>query len=298
MVGLRQTAVARGNWSEIGEIATSRSQQPPWAPGASAPVKPRVAQLVRTIETEIIPRLVLAQRDAIRSSLPVAARTQQRKLDGGEIENFAALVLGQEIASIAAYINTMRAGGTSIEDIYLNLLAPAARRLGEFWVADLVDFTEVTIGVGRLQQILRELSPAFQNERECRSHGRRVLLSPAPSEQHSFGLIMVAEFFQRAGWDVWSDPALNVDEMVKVVRKEWFAVVGLSLSCEARLESLANVIRAIRRASRNRAVGVMVGGQVFTQHPELVALIGADAMATDGAQAVSRAGEMLALLAI
>jgi methanogenic corrinoid protein MtbC1 len=48
----------------------------------------------------------------------------------------------------------------------------------------------------------------------------------------------------------------------------------------------------------NRSIGVLVGGQVFIDHPELVALIGADATATDGKQAVTRAEDMLALLAI
>ena len=149
----------------------------------------------------------------------------------------------------------------------------------------------------RLQQLLHELGPAFRGEVEHREHGRRALLVPVPGEQHSFGLFMVAEFFRRAGWDVASGPPGSVAELVRLVRGEWFAVVGLSVSSDAKLDALASSIRAIRRASRNRAIGVLAGGPVFLEHPELVALVGADATATDGRQATVQARNLLALMA-
>ena len=65
------------------------------------------------------------------------------------------------------YVEALRAQGVSLESLYLDLLAGAARRLGEWWASDLCDFADVTVGVGRLQQILRELSPEFRAELEC-----------------------------------------------------------------------------------------------------------------------------------
>ena len=154
------------------------------------------------------------------------------------------------------------------------------------------------MGLGRLQQVLHELSPAFRGRGRAHEHGRRVLLVPVPGEQHSFGLQMVAEFFRRAGWDVWSGPQIaSGDDLVQLVRSEWFAVVGLSVGCETRIDALAAGIRAIRRASRNRAIGVLVGGPLFVAHPELVARVGADATAIDGGQAPLQAQNLLALLA-
>src|SRR4051812_20409857 len=85
-------------------------------------------------------------------------------------------------------------------------------------------------------------------------------------------------------------------ELVGTVRNHWFAVVGLSVSCDSRLDVLASCIHAIRRASRNRAIGVLVGGAVFVEHPELARRIGADATALDGRQAVLQAQNILALL--
>ena len=173
--------------------------------------------------------------------------------------------------------------GLPIETLYLDLLAPTARHLGDLWEADVCDFTQVTIGLGRLQQVLHELSHAFQSEMAAAaSLGRRVLLIPVPGEQHSFGLFMVAEFFRRAGWDVCGTEVDTRQDLVRTMRDQSFAVVGLSASCGTRLDALAASIRAARRASRNRGVGVMVGGPLFVGHPELVAHVGADATALDG----------------
>jgi MerR family transcriptional regulator, light-induced transcriptional regulator len=63
----------------------------------------------------------------------------------------------------------------------------------------------------------------------------------------------------------------------------------LSVGSEARLDQLAATICAIRRESRNRAIGVLVGGPILVEKPELAVMVGADATAADGPQAVLRA---------
>ena len=63
------------------------------------------------------------------------------------------------------------------------------------------------------------------------------------------------------------------------------------MASDGRIDALARAIREIRRASRNPKIGVLVGGQAFTEQPELTALVGADATATDGQQAVAEGGD-------
>jgi methanogenic corrinoid protein MtbC1 len=258
------------------------------------PAKQRLARIANTIESEIVPRLVLAHRGA--PGMAKGAARDGPTADAEQVARFANLILERDVGDALASIEELRARGVSLESVYLDLLAPAARHLGELWEADLCDFTQVTIGLWRLQQIVRELSPAFQTEGEHREHDRRVLLVPVRGEQHTFGLLMVADFFRRAGWDVWAGTPASLEELIAIARSEWFAVVGFSVSCETHLEGLASDILALRRASRNRGVGVMVGGKVFLEHPELAALVGADATAYDARQACSQAESLLALL--
>ena len=252
------------------------------------------ARLVRAIEEEVIPRLVLARRGASKTASSAAP-------DGSvpgtaEVLKFARLVLTADAAAANAYVTALHARGTPVETLYLDLLAPAARHLGDLWCADACDFATVTVGLGRLQQVLHELSPAFNGELEHREHGRRALLVPVPGEQHTFGLLMVVEFFRRAGWDVWSGTKGSGYDPVRLVRSEWFAVVGLSVGSETRIDALSTGIRAIRRASVNRDIGILVGGPIFIAHPELVARVGADATAMDGGQAALQAENLLTLL--
>ena len=252
----------------------------------------RMAQLARAIEQEIIPRLMLAHRAAQECpDLPaLAGETVSRQ----DVLDFAKLVLSQDDALAISCVHAMCARGISIERIYLDLLAPAARYLGDLWNEDLCDFTEVTVGLGRLQRVLRELSPEFGHLVEHPANGRRVLLLPSPGEQHTFGLVMVGEFFRRAGWDVAGGPWEAGEEAVDLVGAEWFDVVGFSLGAEIHLDALRDCIRAVRSAACNPALAIMVGGPMFSEHPEYVAQIGADAMAADGRMAPLLAERLVA----
>jgi MerR family transcriptional regulator, light-induced transcriptional regulator len=253
-----------------------------------------MGRLLRTIEGEIIPRLVLALQSAPAGTAPEGVARSAAGAD--EVTEFARLVAMHDVSVASAYVNALLNRGVALETIYLDVLAPAARLLGEWWKQDLRDFTEVTSGLCRMHQLLHEFSPAFLHDAQPTASDRCVLLVPMPGEQHSFGLIMVAEFFRRAGWDVWDLHPSTPADLVGVVRKHWFSLIGVSLSCESRIEQLTPLITAARASSRNREVRVMVGGQPFVGHPEKVAAVGADATAADGRRASREADRLVRAL--
>lgn len=253
-------------------------------------VELRLALLSRAIEDEIIPRLMLAHPTA-GECLP-AVSSAGAQVSQEDVQAFAKLVLEPDENVAHACIEAMRTSGISVETIYTDLLAPVARYLGVLWEEDLCDFTEVTIGLGRLQQVLRELSPAFGRASASPS-GNRVLLLPGPGEQHTFGLVMVAEFFRRAGWDVGGGPWEAGADPVVMVQREWFDVVGFSLANVAQLDDLAACIKSVRDAALNKSVCVIVGGPLFLANPEYVAYVNADAASTDGAQAPELAARLV-----
>ncbi len=255
----------------------------------------RKERLLQTLEGEIIPRLMLVHRVVDGRGEPPLESALLPTAD--DVAALGRLVLSADTEHAMRFVEAMSHRGVPMVAIYLELLAPTARHLGALWDEDKTDFMQVTIGLWRLQELLHELGPAFLNEAEPAEPGRRVFLVPVPGDQHTFGAVIVAEFFRRAGWDVWDDPGASKEEIVRIVRSEWFSVVGLSVSCEQHLDGLASVIRAIRRASRNPAIGILVGGQPFIERPERVALVGADATAADGRQATLQAQNLLTLLA-
>jgi MerR family transcriptional regulator, light-induced transcriptional regulator len=251
----------------------------------------RMSQLARTIEQEIIPRLMLAHRAlAEPATRPFKA---DHPVTVEDVRHFAKLVLSQDEDLAFGSIQAFRARGVTVEKIYVDLLAPTARYLGDLWNDDLCNFTDVTVGLGRLQRVLRELSPAFGSSVEHPAQGRRILLLPGPGEQHTFGLVMVAEFFRRAGWDVTGGAWAAGADPAALAAAEWFDVIGFSLGAENHLDSLAESIRAVRHAACNHDIAVLVGGPLFGEHPEYLARVGADGMTIDGREAPALAERLI-----
>jgi hypothetical protein len=106
----------------------------------------RYARLVRVIEGEIVPRLMMS-RAAAATSAPSA-----------DVAELARLLLVHEGEIASEFVHMLRQHGALPERICLDLLAPAARRLGELWARDACDFDELTTGLDRLRAVLREVS--------------------------------------------------------------------------------------------------------------------------------------------
>jgi hypothetical protein len=153
----------------------------------------------------------------------------------------------------------------------------------------------------RLQQLLREFSAAFRAEAGP-STGLRSLLTPGPGEAHDlgylmFGLVLLGEFFRRDGWDAWIEPAPEARALSSVIHNEWFDVVEFMVSGEKRLDELAASIKMVRKASLNRSLGVLVCGQAFVEHPELVLLVGGDMSTADPRDAAHQANSLVRAIA-
>jgi len=255
---------------------------------AMTAAKDRLFRLARAIESDVIPRLVQAHR-ASETLLPVAPKPTE-----ADVRAFVADIVGDREDAVAALLDRLRQRGLPVEMLYLDLLAPAARLLGEMWSDDECDFATVTVALGRLQCLLRELSPAFGTEVAHPPNGRRALFAQPRDEQHSFGLSMVAEFFRRDGWEVVGGVGGAVDDPGARTRQEWVDVVGFSIGSELRLEWLRTSITAVRESSRNRQIVVLCGGPIFTLHPQWLTHVGADATALDGREAPNVADRLLA----
>lgn len=246
-----------------------------------------LASLAGLIEGEVIPRLMLVHAVGT-PALPTAVDSVW-PLDASDVEQFTTRLLRDGDARSLDYVESLRERGVPVAEIFLNLFAPAARRLGDLWNEDRCSFTEVTLGLISLQHLLRRFAPQF-NARSLDFDGRRrIMLAALPGEQHTFGVFMLAEFFRRAGWCVDEDPLRSIEGLIASARDNWFAVAGLSLSQEGRVSELADLISRLREHSLNPHLHVMVGGSLFSEQPDLVEFVGADAGGHDASDAVAQA---------
>ncbi|MEL6548393.1 MAG: cobalamin-dependent protein [Myxococcota bacterium] len=252
-------------------------------------------ELTRTIQAEIIPRLMLAHRIEVNSEVVEANHAVQApELD---VSDFVRRLLEPHLTGAQSTIGDLRRHGVAIETIFLELMAPAAHLLGARWVNDEASFTDVTVGLTHLQQLVYELAPSFGLEARRPANGHHVVLQAAPGEQHVFGLILLEEFFRREGWDVLGPASTSELDAVELVADQYVAVLGFSVSDPRAVEPLQALIKKIRAASVNPDLFIMVGGHCVLENPELVAFLGADATGRTAVEAVNTAQARLDELA-
>jgi len=247
-----------------------------------------------TIIHEVIPRLTLAHSQLT---------SHKRSFDSSMSEPYEVAIstitecaLSGNRQGIRQVVDELLNRNIGLEELFIDILAPAAGLLGKQWEEDVVDFVQVSLATGEMQWLLHELSNEYQHEAASFASDRRVLIISTPGEQHTFGVSMVAEVFRRRGWYVDSSPISNIESLVQHVHSEWFDVAGLSLSAESYLPQLVEGIRQIRRASRNQRIGILVGGPAFNSHPEWLTKVGADALGHNAIQAEEQALRLIGLL--
>ncbi len=242
------------------------------------------------IESEIIPRLMVAH-----ATEPFQPKSDcaERAVDPSEIDAFVPMVMDVEADMLLAHIESVLARGVTVESVMVDLLAPAARSLGELWEEDRCDFVDVTMGLWRLQEIVHEIASRQPSRRSLAAGQHRALFASMPGDQHNFGTVVIDELFRRNGWLTERVSEAETADLLKRVERDWFDMIGLTISCDCHIGGLTAIIAALRNVSMNPLLCVMVGGRVFTAKPELAKQVGADGTACDAKLALEVAGELV-----
>jgi MerR family transcriptional regulator, light-induced transcriptional regulator len=258
----------------------SSSLHPSFDPGETGDCEPprkRAGTIGQALEFDLIPRLLAHARAT------AGQHAAHPPLTIGDVERFVADLLHPDENRATDRVEALRSAGASLEQICLELFSPAARDLGVRWEEDESDFLDVTVGLGRMQRILREIGASINAS--ISADAGQAFLCGLREEQHSLGLAMVAEFFVVDGWGVTVGPPLGVNDVEQEVRLRWYDVVGVSTGLGERIPKVRDMIARIREASVNPDLAVLVGGRAFQEDPTLVERVGADASAPDAAQA-------------
>jgi len=241
------------------------------------------------IESEIIPRLLMAHSGAKGQSSARRLRT----ISPDDASRFALLPLRLEAASLLEEVNGFIAQGASVETICLDLLAPAARKLGEMWERDECDFLDVTMGLWRLQEVMREIAARSPAEHGGLRMPRSALFSPMPGDHHNFGTLMIEEVFARGGWQSEALVKPERRELLDRLARQPFDLVGLTLGRDCPSAALGSLIKAMRNVSANPHIIVLVGGRMINAHPEMTSEVGADGTGADALAALELANGLV-----
>lgn len=293
-------------------------------------LRPGVA---RTLEGQVIPRLLALHRPHPPQAMPAPAHLvpapSAGTVEGGSqtarplqpvgeqpVDNLAVapnltlvgaaagllnvgwaadLALGADDAALLDATDRLLLQGWSEEAVQLDWLGPAAAELGLRWERDDCSFSDVTIGLVRLQCAARRMGRRGPSRlaADATPAAPRILLAAVAGEQHGFGLSLVADAFRRHGWDV-AVAVAGVSPVQRVAR-EAFDLVGLSVGSQARAARVPALSDELRRASRRPGLGVLLGGPLFAlpDAPVLATAWGVDAVSRDAREALACAASWI-----
>ena len=235
----------------------------------------RVVSLVRH---EIIPRLLLARR----------GDGAQRRPGPAHVETLARLAMARDPSAAGAQIVALREAGVPHEALLEDLIAPAARRMGDLWTSDAADFVEVALGAGRLCAAVRQLGAQIEPAAGGAAAPLALIATPG-RERHGLGALIVAQTFRLAGWRVREAPGAEPESLAAQVAAAPYDLVGLSLSTLDHADAVRSLIARLRRAARGRRIVVALGGPACRSESGVAAALGADFAAADARSALSQA---------
>lgn len=287
----------------------------------------------RLVEDEIIPRLLMVHQDDPRmahfpADSPAHMVTPAMRAEGGgdlfretsgtqsndnqrtgagnrgfatmaplfdeaAIRDFADQVLAHEVNTLADIIIGHLDREVAPETLFIQLIAPTARELGEKWNRDECDFVDVTMGLWRLQLLLRTIAVWAPPAEGWSLRNNRALFTSMPGDQHSLGTLMIAECFQRAGWNVETLIEPEQSEILQALGSASFDVVGLTVTTDFYIAQVPKLLTAMRSVSCNPNVAIMIGGPALGYDPERAAKLGADGTAADATAALALADELV-----
>jgi len=186
-------------------------------------------------------------------------------------------------------LKAARDAGSSIQDLYIGVIAPALEEVGRLWeIGELLVSEEHAISQATLQ-LMATLLPARQPHPPPAGRTRCVVVT-AGAESHVIGARMVADLLFLAGFTVeFLGGNLSIGNVLDSLRRQPYALVAVSVTLREHLGAAEDMIRAIRADPSLACVKVIAGGQAFFGAGPGPAHIGADAQVTDAEEAVQAA---------
>ena len=230
------------------------------------------------VQAHIIPRLLAELTEPQQGH-------HTTETHAAEIEDFCRVLTSGSVERAVAHVDRLTGAGVPLERIYERHISDAARRLGALWETDELTFSEVSIGLSRLQMILRQTSPRFVAGTCARRNAPAALFSVAPGETHVLGVSIVAEHFARAGYSTRIDLTPEIDTLAEQASDPRIRIVGLSVSASRFLPQLKAAIAAIRARAAHDVL-ILAGGHAFQSSVGETVLTGADHIAASPQEAL------------
>lgn len=160
-----------------------------------------------------------------------------------------------------------------------DLLEPAARAMGDAWLADECSEFDLTLGLGMLQMAGHAVRYRPAPE-DLRSSRYTILLASAPGEPHIFGPSLLADQFTDAGWSVEMVFPTSNEALQNQLQAMQPDAVDIALSDsvprQGKVSKLRETVEQSRWSVTEHPLVVSVGGRLFAEAAATAENVGAD----------------------
>lgn len=180
-------------------------------------------------------------------------------------------------AELLTEVKRARISVAALADVYIPV---AARRMGQAWHDDEMSWLDVSIGVGRMQSLLREIGTAWvADQAGDAGHGTVMLIVP-DREQHTLGPMVATGQMRRYGISVCLRIAPSFNELRSLMAARHFDGVMISVATKEKLESVAKTVQFLKTVMA-RPTPIIVGGAVMAKVEDPASCTGADFSSND-----------------
>ncbi|WP_322893533.1 MULTISPECIES: cobalamin-binding protein [unclassified Yoonia] len=237
---------------------------------------------VSVLAREVVRRLAFRMpRTEKTENLPTAT----------EIDLLCAALLSADDKAADQFILAARRDGVQPGAISRGYVAGAARQLGEMWDDDRISFIDVTLACGKLYGIIRGLrhvlAPTLVEGRESRP----ALFALVPGETHTLGIEIATDHFRRDGWEVDMLIGLDHDSLLNEADRRHYQAIVLVANSDRMLEPLTRLSLALRITQP--LAHLVVAGSIQDHYPDILHLVGAEAVMSDLDSAIGTLHEVL-----
>jgi len=209
-------------------------------------------------------------------------RTHQERLDR--------MLLAGDGPGAWGVVESALRGGAEPAAVYVDLLAPVLRDIGQRWSKAQVTVADEHRATAAARRLVGRLGPRFTRVGRPRAV---VLLGGAAGDHHELPLAMLSDVLRGAGYHVADlGPNTPVASFVEAAGQTPSAAIGISAATDAAVKEARATVKALRAAGRHEPI--LVGGPAVND--AVAARTGADEWAGDARVALERLDALVAPL--
>jgi len=209
-------------------------------------------------------------------------------------EHYVEAIYRWNMGTAESLIFCALAAGAPWQQVYLEVLMPALRQVGDEWAEGGITVAQEHAVSALTERLMSRICPNGQHPSPIDPDAPRAVVGCAPGELHSITTRMAADFLEDAGWrTVFLGADVPREDFVRAVRQHRARLALLSVMMEGRTPAALGVLKCLRAHAASQPLLLLVGGSEPCREPELYLAAGADAIAQDPRDAALLAGKWI-----